>query len=123
MGLTRTDFYLAEDLAKILATDLRNKTMAESYTGEKYFISTLDLGDGLLMTNGKYANPLIVEEAMALPKLAPDLDYITSLVNPDNFTTPTARTASLDGTSGFVVAISESGKYAFSALQIVNNLA
>lgn len=57
-----------------------------------------------------------------LPEMAADLNYISNLIAPNVFTTPYLQTGSLDGTSGFVTAISLTGRFSFSALQILNNL-
>ncbi len=56
MGITNTDFTLFPDLLAIIQADLRADTRAETNAGERYFITTNDLGEGVLMNNGLYAN-------------------------------------------------------------------
>jgi len=54
------------------------------------------------------------------PQLAPDLNYIANIENSGSFATPYLQTAPVNAAAGLVTAISLSGKYIFSALQIFN---
>lgn len=56
MGITNTDFTLFPDLLAIIQADLRADTRAETNAGERYFITANNLGEGVLMNNGLYAN-------------------------------------------------------------------
>jgi hypothetical protein len=54
------------------------------------------------------------------PQLAPDLNYISDIANSSgSFQSPYRQTGAVDGTGGLVTAISLSGKFIFSALQLL----
>ena len=111
MGLTNTDFVLRKDLADILEQGLRVDTRAETELGNRYLISATDLGDGSLMDNGLYANPIEGEE-MGLPQLAPDLTFPATLLGQNGF----ANVSAIDASAGLTTALSLSGKFAINLL-------
>lgn len=80
MGLTKTDFALFENIAAIVAADLRTETRAETELGDRYFISASDLGGGVLMTNGLFANLLadVVNRIAVNTNLVSDQSYLST---------------------------------------------
>lgn len=46
------------DLAAMVVADVRENTEIGLSTGERYWVSTVDGGDGILLDNGLYANPI-----------------------------------------------------------------
>lgn len=58
MGNTTTDFILEVDIVSLQARFLRNGTRVETEDGIRYQVSDSDLGAGLLLASGNYANPL-----------------------------------------------------------------
>lgn len=54
--LTKSDFILRDDVAKLQASEIKSNKRAELLDGTRYSIDDLDAGSGLLLASGNYAN-------------------------------------------------------------------
>lgn len=84
----------------------------------KYYITVADEGEGILLTNGLYANPpAVAEVSTVLPKLAPDLNYVADkAIGTATYTIVTG----IDGSSGFVPALSLIGSFSIEMLEFTS---
>lgn len=79
-----------------------------------YFITAIDEGGGVLLNNGLYAN--LYGGGTVLPELAPDLNFVSSLVT----TTAPYKQITVNAVGSLTPALSLTGKFALPFIGLSN---
>ena len=59
MALTKVKFSKRADIAEMAASSFKNESRVELNNGDRYEISATDLGSGVLLASGNYANKIL----------------------------------------------------------------